>query len=420
MAEERLLQMNSQLIHCHNALENRIEQLNVSSLQSLVEYLRISLNVEANTSNLQVSNLYDKVQKLNTSLQFQLEVGDTELKERLQQIGDAISIRIEQLNISSMQSHSAITQDIAISIQGYLALDSRIEQLNVSSRQSHSAIGIQTQELNNAIIAINSSLRTGLDDNNPASSCAALSSFFPSDYYWVRASSGSMHVYCDMTRSCGGVTGGWMRVAYLDMTNSTHRCPSTLRQRTDSEKLTCRKNGDSAGCSSFIFPSMNVSYSKVCGRIIGYQSGSPDAFALRNSPSINSNYVDGISLTHGNPRQHIWTFAAGNDEDFDVLACPCLTNAAASPLPYIGRNYFCETGISGTSTSSMNLVAFWGDPLWDGAGCGDRDRCCSFNTPPWFYRQLSPTTDGIEMRVCRDEDVNNEDITIQLVELYIQ
>ena len=55
----------------------------------------------------------------------------------------------------------------------------------------------------------------------PASSCAALLPTTPSGYYWVSASNGSaVHVYCDMTRSCGGVTGGWVRVGYLDMTNS--------------------------------------------------------------------------------------------------------------------------------------------------------------------------------------------------------
>ena len=49
-------------------------------------------------------------------------------------------------------------------------------------------------------------------------SCAALPPFSPSGYYWVRASNGStVRVYCDMTRSCGGVTGGWMRVAELDI-----------------------------------------------------------------------------------------------------------------------------------------------------------------------------------------------------------
>jgi hypothetical protein len=75
---------------------------------------------------------------------------------------------------------------------------------------------------------------------NPSSSCAALPLSSPSGYYWVRASNGSaVHVYCDMTRSCGGVTGGWMRVAELDMTNSSHQCPSGLRQRNDSNIRTC-------------------------------------------------------------------------------------------------------------------------------------------------------------------------------------
>ena len=51
------------------------------------------------------------------------------------------------------------------------------------------------------------------------------------------------------------------------------------------------------------------------------------------------------------------------------------------------------------------------DPLWDGRGCILSNPCCSFNNPPWFYKQLpQPTTDDLEMRVCRDEDVGNEDI----------
>ena len=61
------------------------------------------------------------------------------------------------------------------------------------------------------------------------------------------------------------------------------------------------------------------------------------------------------------------------------------------------------------------------DPLWDGAGCEAPNNCCSFNNPPWFHKQLpQPTTDNIEMRVCRDEDVSNEDIVIEVVEIYIK
>ena len=39
----------------------------------------------------------------------------------------------------------------------------------------------------------------------------------------------AVHVYCsDMTLSCGGVTGGWMRVAELNMTDTSQQCPSGL------------------------------------------------------------------------------------------------------------------------------------------------------------------------------------------------
>ena len=53
-----------------------------------------------------------------------------------------------------------------------------------------------------------------------------------------------------------------------------------------------------------------MSYSRVCGRLIGYQKGS-----TRNGvpiPSLEGTYIDGVSLTHGTAgsRQHIWTFVA--------------------------------------------------------------------------------------------------------------
>ncbi len=41
----------------------------------------------------------------------------------------------------------------------------------------------------------------------------------------------------------------------------------------------------------------------MCGKIKAYQVGSPSAFY--NKVSINSYYVEGISLTYGSPRKHI-------------------------------------------------------------------------------------------------------------------
>ena len=118
----------------------------------------------------------------------------------------------------------------------------------------------------------------------------------------------------------------------------------------------------------------------ICGRITAYQFSSPDAFHNPNTNTINSVYVDGVSLTHGNPRQHIWTFASATDE-IEVHECPCLDGdlRTGDPLPsFVGNNYFCDTG-----SSDNDAVHFYGDnPLWDGAGCGPQSTCCSFNNPP--------------------------------------
>ena len=214
-----------------------------------------------------------------------------------------------------------------------------------------------------------------------------------------------------------------MRVAYLDMTNSSYQCPSGLRQRTDSNKHTCVKNSDPAGCSSVTFSTATSGYSKVCGRVIAYQVRSTDAFAQYSSVgNINSPYVDGVSLTHGNPRRHLWTFAAayGEASRYPPSSCPCTNintaSQASQPPAFVGNDYFCDT-----RSGQLYQNGFYGDdPLWDGAGCGPLNTCCSFNNPPWFYKQLQPTTDDIEVRVCRDQAATDEDIAIEMVEIYIQ
>ena len=226
-------------------------------------------------------------------------------------------------------------------------------------------------------------------------------------------------VYCDMTRSCGNITGGWMRVAELDVKNSSTQCPSGLRQHTDSNIRTCTRNSNSGGCSSVTLYTNNIHYSRVCGKIKAYQFGSTNAFS--NPDNIDSYYVDGVSLTHERPRQHIWTFAAARDETISSLYsnCPCTNNinSARPPPAFVGNDYFCDTG----SSSRYANIFYSDDPLWDGAGCGPQSTCCSFNNPPWFYKQLpQPTTDDIEMRVCRSASSSDDDISIEIFDIYIQ
>ena len=159
----------------------------------------------------------------------------------------------------------------------------------------------------------------GLSANLPAISCAEILCYkvnSPSGNYWLQSTSGSaIYAYCDMTLSCKGVGGGWMQVVNLDMTNSSQQCPPGTTLRTDLPKHLCGIGINGLGCSSTIFNIHGIEYSQVCGKIIGYQDRTPDAFGHALTQSIDGTYVEGISLTHGsNPRKHIWTFAAALDE----------------------------------------------------------------------------------------------------------
>ena len=238
--------------------------------------------------------------------------------------------------------------------------------------------------------------------------------------YSIQNSTGqTVSVYCTTQSRCCNTAGVWTRVAYLDMTDSTHSCPRGFTLRTDHGKRTCgRITG--RGCTSITYTTHGLQYSRVCGRIIAYQYNSPNAF---NRDSIDGQYVDGVSITHGeNPRKHIWTFAAALEETrADIATCPCtrtdLTYRGSVPT-FIDNDYFCETG----SRQRYRSGTFYHeDPLWDGEGCGPNSSCCEFNSPPWFCKHLPhPTTDNIEVRVCSDSDVSNEDTPLEQVELYIQ
>ena len=153
---------------------------------------------------------------------------------------------------------------------------------------------------------------------NPVRLCKDVPQGSLSGDYWILAdrTASPVQVYCDMNRtgcSCN-TTGGWMRVANLDMTDPNQNCPAGFQRvnRTSAPLYVCGRPGP-AGCVSTIFQTFGVEYSHVCGRVIGYQDQSPDAFNeggffLRGT-TVDSIYVDGASITHGqSPWQHIWTF----------------------------------------------------------------------------------------------------------------
>ena len=137
---------------------------------------------------------------------------------------------------------------------------------------------------------------------------------------------------------------------------------------------------------------------------------------------INESYIDGVSITRGSPRYHIWSYVGSFSEIAAFLdACPCARDlsSAAQPQSFVGNNYYCE---SGNPAGAWRDRVFPNDKLWDGEQCSHEGTCCTgTNTPPWFSVNLgSPTSDDIEVRIMGSESTDNEDTPIELLEIYVQ
>ncbi len=127
-----------------------------------------------------------------------------------------------------------------------------------------------------------------------------------------------------------------------------------------------------------------------------------------------------MSITHGSPHNHIWSYVGSYSEvTTHPNACPCDYSNATQPQSFVGNNYYCE---SGNPNSDWQGRVFPNDKLWDGEQCSHEGTCCTgANTPPWFSVNLSsPTSDDIEVRIMGTESTANEDTPIELLEIYIQ
>lgn len=242
-----------------------------------------------------------------------------------------------------------------------------------------------------------------------------------------------MYTYCYMEELCGSEEGGWTRIAYLNMSDYTENCPTGFNLYESNGVRACgRTNATHGSCESVKFPSNGVNYTEVCGRVLGYQFGLPDALYHSNFPNnhsdVNSIYVDGISITHGSPRQHIWTLMASIQEHAPFgngqYLCPCANGSSqvVTNQSFIGENYYCESGRDFNATMQYLYRLQTHDVLWDGQNCGPiEEECCTNPNLPWFNKVFSySTTDYIELRVCCDEGFNNEDVPVYFYEIYVK
>ena len=275
----------------------------------------------------------------------------------------------------------------------------------------------------------------GLKANTPGISCADIYSKNPGS----RGNSGEYiiktdrlyFVHCDMELDCKGHKG-WMRIADLNTTRGDS-CPEGWINNV-AYKLRCT-GGESAGCYSANFSTIGTQYTKVCGQMKGYQKGSDDgfypyAYAHGTTPiiykpdvtsrSIDGVYLDGVSITTERPRKHIWSYAVGTSDDYNIKStnCPCAVYPGANPPTFVGQDYYCESG----DTGNFDINMFYpNDPLWDGKQCSAENNCCSQADMPWFFRHfIMRQQRNIEVRICRDQALSDEEVVIEELQLFVQ
>ena len=89
---------------------------------------------------------------------------------------------------------------------------------------------------------------------------------------------------------------------------------------------------------------------------------------VRQVTVVGGAYASGVSLTHGIPRNDIWTFIAGSSEGDPTSTdvCPCDSTRTKRIPPFVGNDYFCESGINELWVINRHLIFHPNDTLWDG------------------------------------------------------
>ena len=231
-----------------------------------------------------------------------------------------------------------------------------------------------------------------------------------------------------------GLSGNWRRIAYFDTTQGDS-CPTGLRTvtNTTTNQTACGRRNFAHGCTSLSFPS-GGNYTNVCGRVRAYQYYNTIGFysyIYQRHRTVTSSYVDGISITQNNFRNHLWTYVAGRAEtyysviwnNYDHTACPCARSTyQPSWIPtFLGNNYYCESGVGDGNRDGgypKHKRIFWEDPLWDGSGCHARNNTCCERFG-WFHSIVSPSTFNIEVRWCGYASVTTTDVPTDNLEIWV-
>ena len=148
---------------------------------------------------------------------------------------------------------------------------------------------------------------------------------------------------------------------------------------------------------------------------------------MNTTKTIDSVYVEGVSITYGSPSQkHIWTYANG----LNLMStgpppnnCPCNNDNSVLPPPFVGSDYYCETGDNNKTCCSHDI------PSTPMTHCGMDSNVLVRRLPAVLTpachgstrHSVGPPHEDIELRVCGDNhNVINEDTPLEVIELFVR
>ena len=440
--QEHKEQTTNELVHhqtslssTQSSLANQTGQLNdkVDGLSSKLDTLNTTLSQHQNHTATELAHLQTSLNSTQTSLANQTE----KLSNKLDTFNTGLAYLKTSLNTSLSQHQQQTTAELD---HLQTSLNSKLDTLNTSLSQHQQQTTAELAHLQTSLISTNSKLdslmataahlssdhqeiQTNISDVQCMDTEQRLQDNLTHQLETIKDYIEHLAVY-----SCGG-TGRWRRVVYLDMTDPHTTCPSGWNMTTFSKRTCGRNSTGSRTCSSATFPVNGGKYSRVCGRIKAYQLGYTFAFYsyhYREVTTIDGAYACGMSVTHGAPQNHIWTFVAGVSEGNPTwhTVCPCdSTRTIGTRIPpFVGNDYFCESGVNEDwNSGGPRFILQSNDTLWDGEDCLPSSTCCSQHNPPYFTKQLpTTTTDDIEARICLYNPLSLANLAVELVELYVQ
>ena len=108
---------------------------------------------------------------------------------------------------------------------------------------------------------------------------------------------------------------------------------------------------------------------------------------------VQTRLVFAKTVTYG----HIYAAGARENYNYDCSNWHCARYPGRAPPSFFRKHYYCESGNTALGVASAEY--YTEDPLWDGAGLVNNNRCTDANQPRFFCQLVTNRQDDIEARL---------------------